>query len=71
MPATSPGSKFNRQGGSKFGRRGQSLDEQASREWDASAYAHAQASLRRRIRTSNDMAKAAQLLVRLKDVRTS
>jgi len=45
-----------------------SLDEQASREWDASAYAHAQASLRRRIRTSSDMAKAAQILVKLKDV---
>lgn len=45
-----------------------SLDEQASREWDASAYAHALASLRRRIRTSSDMAKAAQVLVKLRDV---
>ena len=48
-----------------------SLDEQASREWDKSAYEHAQASLHRRIRTSSDMAKAAQLMVRLKDLATA
>jgi len=45
-----------------------SLDEQASRNWDEQSYAHAQASLHRRIRSSSEMAKAAQILVRLRDV---
>lgn len=45
-----------------------SLEEQASRNWDAQSYAHAQASLHRRIRSSSEMAKAAQILVRLRDV---